>query len=53
MNCFIIVGEIKKVGTKAAICIVFDVFTATVFANDDAEVLTRCDQFSNKSTINH
>jgi len=33
-------GEIKKVGNRAAICLVFDVFTATVFANDDTELST-------------
>ncbi|CAL8148372.1 unnamed protein product [Orchesella dallaii] len=31
-------GEIKKVGQKAAVCMVFDVFTVTVFPNNEEEL---------------
>ncbi|ODM89843.1 DNA-directed RNA polymerase I subunit RPA43 [Orchesella cincta] len=31
-------GEIKKVGDKAAVCMLFDVFTVTVFPNNEAEL---------------
>ena len=33
-----IIGTIRKVGNRAAICDLFNVFTATVFAADENEV---------------